>query len=340
MARVRPKIAGITPSGNHDYALMAQAGIGWLRWGLGFPFGERPDRASERFRRRLREARRLRRIGFGLLGGTFGPGSFRYDPAKRDTVWRSGLPAWAGEPGSESYFAAVAEAARAVGTACRGVVALWQIANEPDIDIFRGSLTQDQVARFLLASARGVKAGDPSARTGINIGELSPYAAGLIERTYLVKDGPFDYIGLDGYFGSWQPGGPWSWQGYIDDAYRLTGRPVLINEWGYSSLGSAPPSEDLRRTRHYNQGVCRSRTWPRVWRSEHSPREQADYVRVAKRLFLDHPRVAGDFFFKWSDDPACWQCGQAACPAECAWGLVDVNGVPKPAWHALAGCRQ
>ena len=67
----------------------------------------------------------------------------------------------------------------------------------------------------------------------------------------------------------------------------------------------------------------------------HNPEEQADYIRECMKIFAEHPAVIGEFFFRWSDTETCWQCGDPLCPAECAWGIVDVHGNPKPGYYAL-----
>jgi hypothetical protein len=140
---------------------------------------------------------------------------------------------------------------------------------------------------------------------------------------------------LDGYFGSWQPGGPESWPPYIEGVYQLTGVPALINEWGYASLGTPVADFDDQLTGDYNQTVCQNRAFKYAWGGAHSAEVQAAYVRDCLEIFSRYPYVLGSFFFKWGDDEHCWQCGQAGCPAECAWGFVDVKGQPKPAYHAL-----
>lgn len=330
------KLIGITPSGDHNYARMKSAGVRWLRFGLGFPFREQPDVLHERFESRMAEARRLSAMGFGLLGSTGSPGSMRYDTATGTTIWHRGLPAWAGAEGSREYCAAYARGCSQTARLARGLVERWQIANEPDIDIFRGPLTDDQIVAFLLAGARGVKRGNPAAQTGINLGFISDYSRMLVKRLYRIRNSPFDYIGLDGYFGSWQSGGPQDWVAYIDEATELAGVPALINEWGYSSLGAGPVTDDPQRRKRYNQDVCLHKHWARVWKKEHSPAEQAEYITECMAIFSSHRRVLGNFFFKWSDDATCWQCGQPQCPAEVAWGLVGVDGKPKPAYRAYA----
>jgi hypothetical protein len=43
----------------------------------------------------------------------------------------------------------------------------------------------------------------------------------------------------------------------------------------------------------------------------------------------------GVVFYRWEDQDKCWQCGSPDCPAETAWGLVDLHGRPKPAFEAF-----
>ena len=54
---------------------------------------------------------------------------------------------------------------------------------------------------------------------------------------YTARDTASSYMGVDQYFGSWQPGDVDSWTGVIDGLYERYGLPVLANEWGYSSDG-------------------------------------------------------------------------------------------------------
>ena len=114
-----------------------------------------------------------------------------------------------------------------------------------------------------------------------------------------------------------------------------TGKPVIINEWGYSSLQWGEKLTDLERKNFYNQDVCRNKYWDKVWGKGHTPEAQAEYVIRCQEIFAQHPNVIGNFFFRWSDAETCWQCGEPDCPAECAWGCVDTHEHPKPAYWAL-----
>ncbi|NLO82068.1 MAG: hypothetical protein GX094_03285 [Clostridiales bacterium] len=328
------KITGATALINLNFDLMRKAGINALRYSFGFPFGEDGKTPGKRFMDVIEGARKLRKEGFELLGSTFGQGSYCYDPEEKRTKWVSSVPESIGGYDSEEFYAAAEAAAEYLGRECAELCQYWQVANEPDITIFKGDMTDEQNVRFLISIAKGLKKGNPDAKPGINISFMTPYSEWLLSELYQRADTPFEYVGLDGYMGSWQPGGPDDWIWYIDKAHDITGKPVIINEWGYSTLQSGPnPDPDGKR--YYNQRVCQSKEWIHVWKNQHNPEEQADYIRECMKIFAEHPAVIGEFFFRWSDTETCWQCGDPMCPAECAWGIVDVHGNPKPGYYAL-----
>lgn len=328
------KITGATALINLDYDLMHAAGIHALRFGFGFPFADDGNSPNERFLAAVKRGEELHIMGFDLLGSTFGPGSYRYDPKTGATIWVPSVPAWVGGYEDAAFYDFAEAGGEFLGRSCAHLCTYWQVANEPDIEIFHGDMTREQNVRFLSAIARGLKKGNPNARPGINLGFMNEYAEWLLEKLYRQEGSPFDYIGIDGYMGSWQEGGPEDWLWYIDKAHELTGKPVIINEWGYSTLHRGP-NPDPEGKRAYNQDVCRDKVWKISWNGEHSPEKQAEYIRQCMKIFAEHPAVIGEFFFRWSDTETCWQCGDPLCPAECAWGIVDVNGSPKPGYFAL-----
>ena len=65
--------------------------------------------------------------------------------------------------------------------------------------------------------------------------------------------------------------------------------------------------------------------------SEDQARFMTDVIRRLRRL----PFVVGAFVYCYSDAPVCGYCGQADCPVETGWGLIDVNGNRKPSWYAV-----
>jgi hypothetical protein len=336
------RIVGVhmSPGLNPDYSLMKAAGIGWVRVSFSFPFKDRLNgEYSDDFLKELANARRLSQLGFRMMGTTPLAGLTGWNEKDQQTAWRSLIPAWAGAPADDSFYETYERACAVIARLTAGMVELWQIGNEMDADGFRGPLTPEQAARFMLVGGRGVIAGNPAARAGFNPASLYNSEWSVLSgewyfrRLYAEKDHPFAYAGIDGYFGSWAEGGPQDWIPRIEEIYRLTGKPVLINEWGYSSLGGLPKPPGRKGVR--GSPVCDAQGWHYVWDKEHSPAEQAAYARIGLKIFATYPHVLGGFWYDWQDDPICGHCGRANCPAECGWGLVDGAGQPKPAYHAF-----
>ena len=327
---------GITPAHDSpDYKLMRDMGVQWVRQGYPFPFADEKGTLSDAFKRADEAIERFRSEGFQILASFPGPGSMRYIPEAGKTVYYRAMPAYMGEPGEDRYHALLHEGAAFVGDYTKDKITWWQIANEPDIDIFYGPLSEQENIRYLLSAARGIQQGNPKAQCGINLGYINDYARMLMREIYAVPDSPFAYLGIDGYMGSWQVGGPHTWRGYIEETAKLSGKPIIINEWGFSSLQWGEKTTDLERKTHYNQEVCYHKHWQITWGKGHTPEEQARYISECLPIFAEHPAVIGNFFFRWSDTAYCWQCGEANCPAECAWGCVDEEQRPKPAYYAL-----
>ncbi len=261
-------------------------------------------------------------------------------------------PEWMGSYDDDYFYEVLEKAAERIANDVQGMVTYWQIGNENDTDAFRGSLTHEQNVRFLATLAKGVKKINPKAKCGItlaglgqfNPGEIPmhsvhPYAEKLIRSLY-TEGCDFDYIGIDGYFGSWSSGGSDDWIPYIDRAYEVAGKPVLINEWGYSSLQRGKPRPKEDQDRRFNSNVCRYKDWDahpaKKWLGlDHSPELQAQYLDACVKIFMEHPHCIGELFFQWQDMATCWQCGADDCPAETAWGCIDKYGNPKPAYYAL-----
>ena len=326
------RIVGVSPWSNPNYDLMKEAGIEWLRLGLGFPYKDRiGGEFTGRFTGQLEKVREAARLGFRIMGISPGAGVMAWREEDGRRAWRPGIPEWAGTPADDRYYETCEQACAEIGRLTAGLVEMWQVSNEMDIETFRGPLTPEQAARFMFAEARGLKQGNPQAQTGINLAHLDG-GRWLYQQLYNRPDSPFDYAGIDGYFGSWQPGGPGDWIPVIEEIQQLTGRPVLVNEWGYSSLGGRPAESWPEGV---SGAVCKARNWRNAWKGEHTPAVQAEYTRVGLKIFATYPGVLGSFFYNWGDDAVCYHCGQADCPAECGWGLIDSEGKPKPAYYAL-----
>lgn len=317
--------------GDRDLASMKAAGIGWLRFGdFGFDaraFGEgRPQ--GETFARNRRKVEELTAAGFQIMGLTPGP---------RD------LGDAIGVPGSADYVENFRRLNAWFGREFAGLIDWWQIANELDIWIFRAGLSLEQSITFLQAGIRGLKAAAPLSKVGINL-TLYPSRPGQVDGNtdahealalaagiYGDSSLPVDYAGFDSYPGTWRDGGPESWHEYLDGFHALTGKPIVIQEFGYASAGGIMSEAEVAAGSY----PCEVKKWRFSWRGAHSPENQAAYVRESLRIFAGKPFVLGATYYNWRDAETCWQCRQAHCPAETAWGLNDRAGNPKPSYHAF-----
>ena len=72
-----------------------------------------------------------------------------------------------------------------------------------------------------------------------------------------------------------------------------------------------------------------------LYRFPHTPEGQADFFEyiIPKIRKLDY--VIGMNVYCWGDSDSCYVCGQADCPVETGWGLVDGQGNPKPSYYAV-----
>ena len=67
----------------------------------------------------------------------------------------------------------------------------------------------------------------------------------------------------------------------------------------------------------------------------HTPEGQADFYEYLIPKIMEVDYVIGAFVYCWGDSDSCYVCGQADCPVETGWGLVDGAGNPKPSYYAV-----
>ena len=323
--------ADILKLSDQECRLIRDAGIRWFRIG-GFGFdqelflgGKRQPEQFLAFKDRLSE---LRRNGFQLMGITPGPAD---------------VPAMAGAPGSKPFLENYRRMCAYLGEEFRGLIDYWQVANELDIWIFRASLSLEQSVEFLKAGILGLKEAGNGLKVGINV-TLFPSLPGEVDGNTGLHEGVFiakgiyqdsglelDYAGFDSYPGTWRRGGPESWDACLDAFHELTGKPIIIQEFGYASEG------ELMTKAEDESGIypCAAKKWRFSWQGGHTRKNQAEFIGESFRVFARKPFVIGATYYRWNDSKTCWQCGQPDCPAETSWGLVDRNGIPKPSYEAL-----
>jgi hypothetical protein len=345
------KIVGISPWRNPDFKLLKEAGIEWVRLGFDFPYRDEVNgELTPEYLLSLKTAREYYEAGFKIMGITPLTGMLQYDKAEKGkSVWLRGIPEWAGDITDDSYYYVYEQACMQIGHDTEGLVDLWQVSNEMDVTVFRGPMNIEQAARYCEAGAKGIKKGNKNAKTSMNPAGVTSDSVYLYKKLYTGGNKYFDYAGIDGYYGSWAPGRPEDWLWCIDEIHRITGAPVLINEWGYSSIGGkgfvtkdgSGGTGSLNRVIDSNELVnsvdivCNAQAWHNVWKDGHNEAEQAEYLAVCLKMFAEHPHVIGSFIYSWGDDTVCFHCGNEGCPAECGWGITDSKGRPKPAYYAV-----
>ena len=314
----------------------------WVRHGIPYPWLDKVGgEYSPAFLKAVGYMDVLIRQGIKVLVSTPAMGSTSYDKAVGDTVWHPGYPAWMGSMDDDCFYEALTAGLQEIVRVVGDRVQFFQIGNEPDFGVFIGPVTREQNVRFNKTSILAIMEAKPDAKCGINLagvaGEnITEYALWLTKTLYRDLDLPYSWLGLDGYFGCWQPGGPENWKPYMDTMAELSGKPLIISEGGYGTNYEAPFEKDFERKEYYNNINCRNKRWENMWNGQkHSPELQADFITQCLHIFADHPACIGNFFFRYSDAELCWQCGEHDCPTETHWGVVDVAQNPKPGYYAL-----
>jgi hypothetical protein len=310
-----------------NYELMREAGIEWVRMGFRTPFTDASMATlTPEFEDQEREVALLQANGFKVMGYTPFPGG--------DPDIGGAFPAWGGEVGSAGYYAFYEAVCAWLAQRFQGVAPAWQVANEMNAPDWNGGLTADQGVLFLQHGGRGIKQGNPAAQIGVNMAGFNDTALYMYRQLFTSPMVHFDYIGADGYFGSYDRGGPETWQAKLDQLWAIAQRPIIVQEFGYPSAGGTMTDETHRQDIQTYR--CLDRAWPYSWEDrDHTPQTQAEYIARCMALFANDKRIQGVFLWRWNDGKRCWLCGSPACPITGNWGLVDCDEQPKPAFYAF-----
>jgi hypothetical protein len=332
-----PYMDGIVTHDRADIPLFKATGAQWVREGLPYPFEDRlGGKVSAHYAKAKELVKYYADNGIKVMASVLQPGvALREPDATGELVlkWHDHYPKWYGALGTEEFLRNLEATAEWLAKDLKGMVQAWQVGNELDWLQFAGPMNPRQACDFILRGAKGIKRVSPEAIVGHNMAGCDKayfffaYLFGKENRELM------DYCGIDGYYGSWSPGKPEDWAGRVKELNDLSGAPVVLNEWGFGSSGGAMTEEERRS----GVSVCQSRKWSYTWGPAHTPEGQAEFVTkafAALKPFRDDGRLMGQFYFRWADQPTCWQCGKPGCPAETAWGLVDLDGKPKPSYEA------
>ena len=301
-----------------SYDGLRDVGIEWVRVDIPFPFADARETLTPAFEKSAEYVRELAGKGFHVVG---------------ITPYPTAIPDWEGRAGSDGYFCLTRKTARFLGEFFRNEIPIWQSTNEMNIDGFRVPLSHDEAVRFVIEGAMGIKDASGDLWVGANMGGFGGKADEMYRQLYR-SDVPWDYVGADGYFGTWQDGSPDTWSEKFDWLEQLTPLPAIVMEWGFSSEGGVMKPEEVIPGKIDPHD---RRMWCFGWEGRgdlipHTADSQAMYVEEAMAIITD--RAIGEFYYCWADSKTCW-CGSDECPVEARWGLVDHEGSAKPSYTAM-----
>ncbi len=199
---------------------MRDCGFNWIRTGIEFPY-EKDGSFSEIYLRSKEKLKKYKQNGIKTMVITPNPEAFEEYGIRVAT--KEGLKQ------VEQIIASVAED-------LKGLVDGWQIANEMNVYFFRSPLYFDESIEFIAAGLKGVRSVDQDVLLGFNTSEFSESSEYMTKKLLKHKE-LFNYMGYDGYYGTWIKGNTDDYIKTIEYIYKLTGKPVIMQEFGFASSG-------------------------------------------------------------------------------------------------------
>ena len=333
------KIIGIGGR-DFDYDMIKKTCIAAVRIGVPFPFTDKIyGTVSSGYINAKEQMKKAAANGIKVMGVTPLIGSIRWIREKNCALWQDSWPKsiMGYSYGDSQFYVLVEEICKWIAQDLGDLVSgIWQISNEMDTEIFRGPYSLEVAKRVAFASAKGIRSVYPDALCGINTANMKKEAIWMFENCY-TDDSPLNYAGIDGYYSSWADGRVEDWDDVVARIVEITGRKVLINEWGYSSIGEVRPAYKDFEEINGISNICTDKCWFNSWRGEtrHTEEIQAEYILTGLKIFEENENVIGSFIYSWRDDVHCFHCGATDCPAECGWGIIRSDNTPKAAYHKL-----
>ena len=352
-----------------DYDLLNDANIKWFRDDIPFPY-DKDGNLSQSYISWKEYAMGYVEEGIKIFGITPYPEDYiEYGLDPRDPASKEGIQ----------------DIARFYVEDLRGIVGAFQITNEMGVDRFTYPLEMDEARDFIGMQLEAMYPIKGDILVGYNL-----TAQSFIPKVLPIKMRDYhqycDYVGMDIYMGCFEPvlKNVNQFKTVLKLVRILTGKPVILCEFGYIGLGEPKTKKEKREileqygyssekeaaaniddfinnlpeelrnefdryadeTPEYraelmfkgefsNHLYCELQDGHKLYGYDHTPEGQAEFFEdvIPKIKKLDF--VIGTIVYCWSDSGDCYVCGQADCPVETKWGLVDGEGNPKPAYYAV-----
>lgn len=213
---------------NENYEMLSDAGLKWIRIDIPCPFDENGNirQAYNNFKQRCKN---YVDRGFKVMAVTPYPKDFiadmKFNPA--DDIERT------------------KEIAVFLYNDLRDITAAFQITNEMGLIGFMTPLTLEQAAQFIGVQLEAISAvKDDSFLIGYNSADLIQVSRDLhsLMKPYLKY---CDYVGIDLYTGNQGNAEASDYAKKIKKLYRMTGKPIILEEFGYWSEGG-PKTEEQK----------------------------------------------------------------------------------------------
>ena len=213
---------------NERYDLLREAEIAWVRFDVPFPMAADGTctPAYEAFKARCRG---YTEQGFSVMAVTPFP----------DAFVKNGI-----DPRTPAGEARVREVAAFLARDLQGYVGGFQISNETGLPKFTLPLTLDEGARFVGVQAQAMYPLRGDILVGYNSGGPEAKLHALLRPYHKYCD----YVGVDIYLGCFSgvAGTLGMFESVMRSLWSMTGKPVLLQEFGYIS-GGAPKTKAQKR---------------------------------------------------------------------------------------------
>ncbi len=213
---------------NENYSQLKGANIEWVRFDIPYPFAENGE-VSQSFLNFKERCRGYVEKGIKVMA---------VSPNPKDFV-AAGIDV--ADPANDERIANIS---RFMINELRGLIHGVQVANEMGLPLFTLPVTLRQAARFMGVTLKAMNEVKGDVIIGYN--STSPQA----DLHMLMK--PYhrycDYVGMDIYMGCFFgfPGFMWCFDVLLDYLWAYTGKPVILQEFGYIGAGAAKTAEEKK----------------------------------------------------------------------------------------------
>ncbi len=230
IAVVEDKVGGYMKGVCHaepQYDLLKEANIGWIRDDIPFAFNK-DGSLSQSYINWKAEIQNYADNGIKVMAIT---------PYPEDFI-EYGL-----DPREPANKEAIQDVARFYLNDLKDIVGAFQITNEMGIDRFTLPLTLEEAAYFIGIQLEAMYPDRGDIIIGYNLGGLA-----ILQLPGLMKDYHqyCDYVGLDMYLGCFEPvlKNPNQYITILNFVRRITGKPIIMCEFGYIGLGEPKTKEE------------------------------------------------------------------------------------------------